>query len=123
MQSLCPKAHQKKNAKSAGWAAAGLNRKALGLRFLSVVRVLKTATSASPLKHSPETPPVVRILPATDFLRPWSESRLLRKKKKEEIVRLPWRGQCGRAAAARALWRACCAAGYAKDCTGSPVFF
>jgi hypothetical protein len=35
-----------------------------------------------------------------------------------EIIRLPWRGQCGRAAAARALC-ACCAAGYAKDCTGS----
>jgi hypothetical protein len=40
----------------------------------------------------------------------------------EEIIRLPWRGQCGRAAAARALC-ACCAAGYAKDCTGSPVCF
>jgi hypothetical protein len=40
----------------------------------------------------------------------------------EEIIRLPWRGQCGRAAAARALC-ACCAAGYAKDCTGSPVRF
>jgi hypothetical protein len=31
----------------------------------------------------------------------------------EEIIRLPWRGQCGPAAAARALC-ACCAAGYAK---------
>jgi hypothetical protein len=40
----------------------------------------------------------------------------------EELIRLPWRGQCGRAAAARALC-ACCAAGYAKDCTGSPVRF
>jgi hypothetical protein len=40
----------------------------------------------------------------------------------EEIIRLPWRGQSGRAAAARALC-ACCAAGYAKDCTGSPVCF
>jgi hypothetical protein len=41
---------------------------------------------------------------------------------REETIRLPWRGQCGRAAAARALC-ACCAAGYAKDCTGSPVRF
>jgi hypothetical protein len=39
-----------------------------------------------------------------------------------EIIRLPWRGQYGRAAAARALC-ACCAAGYAKGCTGSPVCF
>jgi hypothetical protein len=47
---------------------------------------------------------------------------LCMKKEEEEIIRLPWRGQCGRAAAARALC-ACCAAGYAKDCTGSPVCF
>jgi hypothetical protein len=40
----------------------------------------------------------------------------------EEIIRLPWRGQCDRAAAARALC-ACCAAGGAKDPTGSPVCF
>jgi hypothetical protein len=40
----------------------------------------------------------------------------------EKIIRLPWRGQCGRAAATRALC-ACCAAGCAKDCTGSPVCF
>jgi hypothetical protein len=40
----------------------------------------------------------------------------------EEIIRLPRRGQCGRAAAARAL-SACCAAGCAKDCTGSSVRF
>jgi hypothetical protein len=46
----------------------------------------------------------------------------LLKRKEEEITRLPWRGQCGRAAAARAL-SACCAAGYAMDCTGSPVCF
>jgi hypothetical protein len=45
-----------------------------------------------------------------------------RKEEEEEIIRLPWRGQCGRAAAARALC-ACCAAGYAKDRTGSPVCF
>jgi hypothetical protein len=43
-------------------------------------------------------------------------------KEEEETIRLPWRGQWGRAAAARALC-ACCAAGYAKDCTGSPVCF
>ena len=37
-------------------------------------------------------------------------------------ISLPWRGKCGRGAAARALC-ACCAAGCAKDCTGSPVRF
>jgi hypothetical protein len=42
-----------------------------------------------------------------------------RQEEEAESIRLPWRGQCGRAAAARALC-ACCAAGYAKDCTGSP---
>jgi hypothetical protein len=42
--------------------------------------------------------------------------------KKKKIIRLPWRGQCGRAAAARALC-ACCAAVYGRDCTGSPVRF
>jgi hypothetical protein len=47
----------------------------------------------------------------------------------EEIVRLPWRGQCGRrAAAARALCALCLLRcwlyGYAKDYrTGSPVRF
>jgi hypothetical protein len=40
----------------------------------------------------------------------------------EETIRLPWRGQCGRAAAARALC-ACCDVGYARDCIGSPVRF
>ena len=38
-------------------------------------------------------------------------------KNMQEIIRLPWRGQCGRAAAARALC-ACCAAGCAEDCRG-----
>jgi hypothetical protein len=51
-----------------------------------------------------------------------SKSGQLEEEEEEEIIRLPWRGQCGRAAAARALC-ACCAAGYAKDCTGSPVCF
>jgi hypothetical protein len=44
----------------------------------------------------------------------------------EEIARLPWRGQCDRGcscACALCLASACCAAGYAKDCTGSPVRF
>jgi hypothetical protein len=44
-------------------------------------------------------------------------ARAERAEEEFEIIRLPWRGQCGRAAAARALC-ACCAAGYAKDCTG-----
>ena len=46
----------------------------------------------------------------------------LLKKRKRKLTRLPWRGKCGRAAAARALF-ARCAAGYARDCTGSPVRF
>jgi hypothetical protein len=50
------------------------------------------------------------------------EKKKKKKKKKKKIIRLPRRGQCGRAAAARALC-ACCAAGYATDCTGSPVCF
>jgi hypothetical protein len=40
-----------------------------------------------------------------------------KKKNKLSACRGEGRGQCGRAAAARALC-ACCAAGYAKDCTG-----
>jgi hypothetical protein len=49
-------------------------------------------------------------------------SDIVRRRKAKKLSGLPWRGQCGRAAAARALC-ACCAAGYAKDCTGSPVCF
>jgi hypothetical protein len=55
------------------------------------------------------------------MLSPFSlENRNMRlvSKKREEIIHLPCRGQCGRAAAARAL-SACCAAGYAKDCTAA----
>jgi hypothetical protein len=39
-------------------------------------------------------------------------------KEKEEAIRLPWRGQCDRAAAAHVIC-ACCAAGHAEDCTGA----
>jgi hypothetical protein len=58
----------------------------------------------------------------TEHLPLFSRADLVLPEEEEEIIRLPWRGQCGRAAAARALC-ACCAAGYAKDCTGSPVCF
>jgi hypothetical protein len=49
-------------------------------------------------------------------------SGALKNKEEEEIIRLPWRGQRGRVAAARAR-HAGCAAGCARDCTGSPVQF